>query len=141
MRKRYVVWAGLVAAGGAVAFLVGVGCAGPQTTVTRANCGRVAEGMTEAEVEAIFGHPADVRQEIPPELKPTRELCRVNSVGLPPEAAYTKVWRGTAWGASLAAVVTFTEEGNVVFGPAFLQIERRCWIQKVARCLDIEIPY
>jgi hypothetical protein len=143
MRKRHVAWAGLAAIG-----LVGVlgmtGCAGLRNTITAANCNRITAGMTEREVEAVFGRQADAREEVLFSNKPTAAECLNGlAAGLPimyPHAAYIKVWQGNSWGATLVARVTFTEEGRVT-GPVFPAIEHDCWIQELARCLDITIPY
>jgi hypothetical protein len=99
MTKRRAAWAGVAAvAAGLFAACVLLLRSSPPNTVTEANCERFANGMTLAEVEALFGRPADAVQDKFPR---------------PPQArgAVTRrVWRGRG----RAVDVFFDGDGRAV---------------------------
>ncbi len=107
MTKRRVAWVGVAAA---VAALIGVGLlllrAAPRETVTEENCKRVVKGMTLAEVESIFGRPADSVPAMFPE--PSLSLAEWIRVKNP---VTMRIW----YGREHVAFVTFDGDSKVIW--------------------------
>src|SRR5262245_55429835 len=106
MTKRCVVWAGVAVAGlllGGAALLLRVAW---DDTVTVENCGRVAKGMTLAEVEAVFGRSADWG---PSQLV----LSRRESGG---QTRVEELFTGRIWvGRECRAYVAFDDDDRVIW--------------------------
>jgi hypothetical protein len=122
MRKRRVAWIG---AGTAAALALALAAAAllliRPDQVTQANCDRITEGMTEAEVEALFGGPADAR---------TVVRVTLDASGKP--MALQKSWTGRRH----IAIVGFSPEGTVVW-KGTIGITHENWFLATARQLGL----
>jgi hypothetical protein len=95
---RRLAWVGVALTVVALGFGVTMRLLEPTPGVTEPNLRRIRDGMTLAEVEAIFGRPADV------------EGRGVSELG--PGSWVTRGWRGQGWDAS----VWFAEDSGRVDG-------------------------
>jgi hypothetical protein len=122
MRKRQALWAcvGAALVLGLAGTLAALFLLRPDA-VTQASCDRVREGMTEAEVEAVFGYRADRRQTV------------VVTLDFPDRPArYQKNWSGREG----VAVVAFSAEGTVVW-KSLVQLPEEGWFDRLARLLGL----
>ena len=109
MSKRYDVWAGAAVAGMFIGLAVLLSRSAPPETVTAKNLQRVSEGMTLAEVEAVFGRPSDHF------LKSTR------------------IW----WGSEYIAYVSFDRDDRVTCWISGSDVEPRPWYEWLKKWLGL----
>jgi hypothetical protein len=120
VRKRRAIWIGAASVLVLAVPLAAVLTLRP-SRVTEANCDRIAEGMAEAEVEAIFGRRADARATLQVSLDvPGKPVAR------------QKNWSGRRH----VAVVGFSPEGTVVW-KSFIELTDESWVDGLARRLGI----
>jgi hypothetical protein len=136
--RRCIIWAEAATGLALAVILIWLGVTTPWERVTASNCARVGKGMTEREVEAIFGRPADF--EMPTTWPPAHE-----GVAAASSPAWHKDWRGT----DCFAEVIFTEGSarkvaavTCVYNPSSTpEGEIRQMTRRLARRLGIPFPF
>lgn len=126
-RKRRVVYVAAIVLLATISFcVISALLPAPADAITQASCDRVTQGMTEAQVEAIFGRRAD---------RLTTVMISLEEPGKP--VARQKNWSSRG---PRVAVVAFGPDGRAVWANIF-ELADETWLDRLSRRTGIALPF